>query len=72
MSSETTEGESSGEESVLVSSELAVESDRSLSESRLAAISWTPWESTDTLGSLLAASVDIKEVEGKADEQERA
>jgi hypothetical protein len=72
MSSETTEGVSSGGESVLVSSKLAVESDRSLSESRLAAISWTSWESTDTLGSLLAASVDIKEVEGKGDEQERA
>lgn len=38
-SSETTEGESSGEESDLVSSELAVESSESLSESRLAALS---------------------------------
>lgn len=48
-----------------------MESGKSLCESRLAAISWAPWESPGTLRSLLTASVDIKEVEGERDEQRR-
>lgn len=67
-SSETTDGMRSQEESVLVSSELAVESGKSLCESRLAATLCTPLQSAGSWRSPLTASVDIKEVEGEKNE----